>query len=172
MITLVDNFGGTLSIFVLGIVELVAIFYFYGMEDLCIDIEFMTGRYVSFYWRVCWLILSPLAMIIVFVYSTVTMKPLTYSKLDFPREYLIGGWCIFLVAMMQLVLWAGWEYARNKPSLKTMFKPTHRWGPLDQTNRNEWMKYKEEYKQRTRSAAKAANHPRWLRKINLIFGKY
>lgn len=176
MTTLVDNFGGTLSIFVLGIFELIAIFYFYGLEDICIDIEFMTGRRVTFYWRICWLLLSPITMSIVFIYSTITMKPLTYSGLDFPTEYVVGGWCIFLVAMIQIPLWSFYHLNRNpdvrKQSVRRWFNETQRWGPLDQTNRNEWMKYKEEYKQRTRAAAKAANHPRWLRKIYLIFGKY
>lgn len=178
MVTLVDNFGGTLPIFVLGIFELIAIFYFYGLENLCNDVEFMTGRRVTFYWRICWILLAPVTMTIVFVYSTITMKSLTYAGNNYPNEYLVAGWSIFLISMLQIPLWFTWHLSRSKNSasilrcVKESFHTTKRWGPRDFNNRIEWLKYKEEAKQRNQSAADAANHPKWIRKIYLAFGKY
>lgn len=178
MITLVDNFGGTLPIFALGIFELIAIFFFYGLENFCIDVEFMTGRYVTFYWRICWIFLAPLTMTIVFIYSTITMKPLTYAGLSYPTEYMIAGWGIFLFAMLQLPIWFIWHVVRSKKSvsfltaLKNSFHKTDRWGPRDPNNRTEWIKYKEEIKQRSRTNANAVKHSKWIQKIKLAFGKY
>lgn len=153
MVTLVDNFGGTLPIFVLGIFELIAIFYFYGLANLCNDIKFMTGRHVTFYWRICWFLLAPLTMTIVFIYSTITMESLTYAGEKYPTPYLVAGWSIFLFAMLQLPLWFAWHLVltKNQSSfyqvLKESFRATKRWGPRDINNRTEWLKHNEEIKQ-------------------------
>lgn len=173
MVTLVDNFGGTLPIFVLAIFEIVAIFYFYGLEKLCIDIEFMTRRRVTFYWRICWFVLAPVIMSIVYIYSSITMKPLRYAGLDYPSQYLVIGWSIFLFAMLQLPIWFIWQYTRQpKKALLESFKSTKLWGPRKQSDRNEWLKHHEEFKERSRTVANASGHSKLMQKIYLAFGKY
>lgn len=176
MTQLVDNFGGTLPMFVLAIFEIIAIFYFYGLENVCIDLQFMTGRTVTFYWRICWLVLAPLVMSIVYIYSSIMMKPLTYSGLNFPTEYLLIGWSIFGFAMLQLPFWFIWHCMQSDQSMRktfvNAFKCTKLWGPRYQTDRNEWMKYREEMKQRTRIIAHASGHSTLRQRFNLAFGRY
>lgn len=178
MTTLIDNFGGTLPIFVLGIIEIVAIFYFYGLNNLCVDVEYMTGRNVSFYWRICWYLLAPLIMTVVFIYSTITMESLTYAGLPFPRPYIIAGWCIFFSAMLQIPIWFAWDYYKNAKenslgvAFCETFKSTKRWGPRAANNKTEWRKYREEMKERVRSKANAKNHSELRRKISAAFGFY
>lgn len=176
MTALVDNFGGTLPIFVLAIFEIVAIFYFYGLENLCIDIEFMTRRRVTFYWRICWFLLAPVIMTIVYIYSSITMEPLKYAGHDYPTKYLVIGWSIFLIAMMQLPLWFIYRFATSPlPASKAIvdiFHSTPLWGPRKPTDRNEWLKYHEEVKQRSRNIANASGHSRLVRSFNFAFGRY
>lgn len=176
MTTLVDNFGGTLPMFVLAIFEIIAIFYFYGLENVCIDMKFMTGRKVTFYWRICWLVLAPLVMSVVYIYSSIMMKPLTYSGLNFPTAYLIIGWSIFGFAMLQLPMWFIWHWMQSNESASTAFvnafKCTRLWGPRYQTDRSEWMKYREEMKQRARIIANTSGHSKLRRRFNLAFGRY
>lgn len=176
MVTLVDNFGGTLPIFVLAIFEIIAIFYFYGLENLCHDIEFMTGRRVTFYWRICWFLLAPVVMTIVYVYSSITMESLQYAGLDYPPKYLYIGWSIFFFAMIQIPLWFGCRVVKSSEPLgkaiMKSFRYTKLWGPRKETNRNEWLKYTEEVKERSRNAANDRGHTNFRRKYNLAFGKY
>lgn len=176
MVTLVDNFGGTLPIFVLGIFELVAIFYFYGLENLCIDIEFMTKRRVTFYWRFCWFVLAPLIMTIVYIYSSITMKPLQYAGLDYPTRYLVIGWSIFIFAIFQLPIWFIFRFARSNLSASDtiikIFKYTKLWGPRKENDRNEWLKYREEVKQRSRTIANGTGHSKLKKAYNFAFGNY
>lgn len=84
MLNLVDHFGGTFLIFVLAIGELVGIMWIYGLENLCNDVEFMIQRRPGWYWRVCWLVITPLFMIFVFIYSMATLKPLEYAGKLYP----------------------------------------------------------------------------------------
>lgn len=179
MTTLVDNFGGTLPIFVLGIFELVGIFYFYGLENLCIDVEFMAGRHVSFYWRICWFLLAPVVMTIVLIYSTVTMESLTYAGQPFPRPYIFAGWSIFYVAMAQVPVWFAWHFYQNTKehdglgaAFVATFRPIKRWGPRGAANKTDWLKHREEIKERTRAKATASNHSRLRRRFTAAFGWY
>lgn len=56
-----------------------------GLQNFCDDIEFMCNRRVSLYWRVCWSFFTPVMMIIIFIYSMVTIEPIKYSELYFPE---------------------------------------------------------------------------------------
>lgn len=176
MTTLIDNFGGTLPIFVLGIIELVAIFYFYGLQNICIDVQFMSGRNVSFYWRICWFLLAPAIMMIVLIYSTVTMESLTYAGQPFPRPYIVAGWSLFFVAMLQIPLWFAWDFYQKakiydlSTAFCATFKCTQVWGPRAVNNKTEWHKYREEMKERARCKANANNHSKLRRKIATALG--
>lgn len=61
-------------------------FYFIisGLENFCEDLEFMTGRRISIYWRICWGVITPGLLIIIFIYAMVNLKPLQYSGWDYP----------------------------------------------------------------------------------------
>lgn len=84
MLNLVDYFGGTLLIFCLAVFETAGIFWIYGLENCCWDLEFMTGRKTSLYWRTCWIFITPVLMAVIFIYSMATIKPLQYSGWDYP----------------------------------------------------------------------------------------
>lgn len=92
MLNLVDHFGGTFLIFVLAIGELIGVMWIYGLEHLCNDVQFMIGQRPGWYWRVCWLIITPILMIFVFIYSMATLEPLLYAGKEYPdsaySEYL------------------------------------------------------------------------------------
>lgn len=86
MLNLVDHFGGTFLIFVLAIGELIGVMWIYGLQNICNDVQFMIDRRLGWYWRVCWLIITPLFMIFVFVYSMATLEPLLYAKKEYPES--------------------------------------------------------------------------------------
>lgn len=84
MLTLVDFFGASMIALVLGIAELYTIGWIYGTDRLCKDIEFMLGRKVGLYWRLCWGVFTPLIMTIILIYFYATYEPLIYNNQPFP----------------------------------------------------------------------------------------
>lgn len=48
----------------------------------------MTKKKVGIYWRLCWGILMPALLIIIFIYFIVNLKPLTYGIYEL--EYPVG----------------------------------------------------------------------------------
>lgn len=84
MLNLVDHFGGTFLVFILAIFELMGVFWIYGLDNICDDVEFMLNRRPGQYWRICWVFITPIFMLIIFVYSMVTYEKLLYGGKTYP----------------------------------------------------------------------------------------
>lgn len=177
MLTLVDYFGGTFIVFVLAIIELVAIFWVYGLENFCLDLEFMSNRKVSLYWRLCWGFVTPVLMIIIFVYKIITIEPEKYGGRLFPTEAYVAGWLLLAVGVCQTIIWGIWVISRQNDSsfirkIRSASKPTDSWGPANLKKRSEWLKFKEEKIEERRKIAETHGHSIVRQKLCLLFGKY
>ena len=87
--TLIDYYGGTCVAIVVGVTEMITIFWIYGLSNFLNDIEFMLNIRPGFYWRFCWAIVTPILMIVILVYTFVTYVPPTYNGVTFP-DYAYG----------------------------------------------------------------------------------
>lgn len=72
-----------MSIIFLMILELVAVMWVYGFSNFIRDIEFMLKRKTGLYWKICWIFFNPIFLGVVFVYSQIVAKPLTYGAYVF-----------------------------------------------------------------------------------------
>lgn len=134
----------------------------------------MTGRRVTFYWRFCWAFLSPVFMTIVFFNSMTSMKPLQYGQLDYPAEYIAVGWGLFGIGAILTPLWCIWilSFKSKHKGFFDAFRPSKHWGPRSETIRTEWLKFREEAKQRKEQIIREENHS-WLKqKWFILCGKY
>lgn len=73
-------------VFALAIFEMIGIAWIYGLENFCEDVEFMTDRKVTVYWRLCWAFFTPMLMLIIFIYSMITVQPISYSGSFYPES--------------------------------------------------------------------------------------
>ncbi|EJY57747.1 AAEL008424-PB [Aedes aegypti] len=178
ILDLVDHYGGTFLIYVLAIIEMVAIFWIYGLDNWCNDIEFMVQRRVGLYWRLCWGLITPLFMIAVFIYSLVEYKWPTYSGQQYPGEALICGIFVFIFGILQVLIWAVWTVTGDSTKesvwgkITKAAKPSSQWGPCTEHTRKAWLKYKEEAKSRRDDIIYAKNHSSIVRKLCVLFGMY
>jgi solute carrier family 6 amino acid transporter-like protein 5/7/9/14 len=84
MLTLVDNFGGNFTIYVLATLEVIGIAWVYGLTNICHDIEFMLQIKIGWFWRFTWGIFVPVVLVVILVYSLAISKPLTHNNVAFP----------------------------------------------------------------------------------------
>lgn len=84
ILNLVDTYGGTYVVFCLAVFEMVGIFWVYGLQSFCDDMEFMINRKVTVYWRVCWTLITPGLMAIMFLYSIISLERIQYSGWEYP----------------------------------------------------------------------------------------
>ncbi|XP_030768073.1 sodium-dependent nutrient amino acid transporter 1-like [Sitophilus oryzae] len=171
MLDLVDHFGGTFIIFVFVIFEVCAVLYLYGLENFCTDVEFMTGKKVNVYFRVCWGIIMPVLLIVIFIYFLYSLPTLTYGihGLEYPTGILAFGWSILGIGILQAIfwlsyyLWANREYPCGKMIRKTFSTKT--WAPTGARRTYEWRKYKEDV-----SAESKLQTGSWIsRKLRFVF---
>ncbi|XP_013882034.1 sodium-dependent neutral amino acid transporter B(0)AT1 [Austrofundulus limnaeus] len=104
-----DTFAGSVPLLAIGLFEMIAVVYIYGIDRFNKDIEFMTGKKPSIFWQVTWRVVSPLVVLIILVFYLVTQvqKKLTYlvwdpDSVEFPAlasvEY--PAWIISIIIVI------------------------------------------------------------------------
>ncbi|XP_057669602.1 sodium-dependent nutrient amino acid transporter 1-like isoform X1 [Diorhabda carinulata] len=172
VLDLADFFGGTFVIFTGALCEIFVILYLYGVENLCIDLEFMTKRIAGLYWRITWLVI-PILLLIIFVYFVVTLEPLVYGidSLPVPIGLKVFGWGIVTVMVVQMIgyllyyLYKNWKYPGIQKFTKTFSTETY--GPDGVERTNAW----KEFKQEKKLQQKAVNDSLIKRKLKILLGK-
>ncbi|EFN62067.1 Uncharacterized sodium-dependent transporter CG3252 [Camponotus floridanus] len=144
LITLVDYYGGTFVAIIVGVFEMVTIFWVYGLSNFLDDMEFMLGKRPNFYWRMCWLLITPLLMIVILIYTCATYEPPMYDGIRFP-DYAYGiGWFLLVLGISPIAWWIGQKIITNRTSsftesVKMAFRPAqNKWGPKNPKIHREW----------------------------------
>ncbi|XP_034090933.1 sodium-dependent neutral amino acid transporter B(0)AT1-like [Gymnodraco acuticeps] len=83
-VTLFDNFAGSVPLLTIGLFEMIAVVYIYGIDRFNEDFEFMVGYKPSIFWQISWRFTSPLIVLVILVFYLVTQvqEALTYSVWD------------------------------------------------------------------------------------------
>ncbi|XP_031709836.1 sodium-dependent neutral amino acid transporter B(0)AT1-like [Anarrhichthys ocellatus] len=83
-VTLFDNFAGSVPLLTIGLFEMIAVVYIYGIDRFNEDVEFMVGYKPSIFWQVTWRFISPLIVLVILVFYLVTQvqEELTYLVWD------------------------------------------------------------------------------------------
>uniref|UniRef100_A0A2K5RMB7 Transporter n=1 Tax=Cebus imitator TaxID=2715852 RepID=A0A2K5RMB7_CEBIM len=63
-----NDYAATLSLLLIVLVETIAVCYVYGLRRFESDLKAMTGRALSWYWKVMWAGVSPLLIVSLFVF--------------------------------------------------------------------------------------------------------
>ncbi|XP_029592082.1 sodium-dependent neutral amino acid transporter B(0)AT3-like [Salmo trutta] len=62
-----NSYVGSVPFLIIAFFEIIAVAYIYGIGRFSDDLEFMTGRRPNIFWKVCWLVISPLMLFVVLV---------------------------------------------------------------------------------------------------------
>ncbi|XP_065073611.1 sodium-dependent nutrient amino acid transporter 1-like isoform X2 [Ochlerotatus camptorhynchus] len=138
-----DNYGAKYVTLTLALFELITFGWIYGVDRICRDIKFMLNIETGKFWRICWGILTPLVVAVILVGCMVQHQPVAV-----PKEYNLVGWCVYLLAVIQLPLWAIYAIGTQKKTgllnkVRNAFKPTKSWGPENYHTRESYNLYME-----------------------------
>ncbi|KAJ8728149.1 hypothetical protein PYW08_016534 [Mythimna loreyi] len=152
ILEIVDYYGGTFMRLFAAIVETMGVFWIYGLENMCVDIEFMLGLKTSFYWRICWGIVTPIMMMVVFFYSLITTEQLLFGgTYEYPNAAYVGGACLqyFGIALIPLfMLTTFWKYKSGSfvETIRASFRKKKTYGPSNLRKREEWREFRRQAK--------------------------
>ncbi|XP_066572084.1 sodium-dependent neutral amino acid transporter B(0)AT1 [Amia ocellicauda] len=71
-LALFDNFAGSIPLLIIAFCEMVGVVYIYGIDRFNKDIEFMIGHKPNIFWQASWRVISPLIMLVIFLFYFVT----------------------------------------------------------------------------------------------------
>ncbi|XP_046875663.1 inactive sodium-dependent neutral amino acid transporter B(0)AT3 [Hypomesus transpacificus] len=124
-----NSYVGSIPLLIIAFFEIIAVIYVYGMKRFGDDILFMTGRRPNIFWKACWMVISPVMLVVVlvaYVAIQVQVEP-SYAAWnpdfkDFPQfdvqpyPQWVFAICILLstvpvlsiplVALFHFILWA------------------------------------------------------------------
>jgi len=151
ILALVDYYGANFPVFILGTFEIVGFAWVYGVNNICDDLEFMLGKKMGIYWRICWGFVTPVLMIVILIYSLATMEPEEYNDQPFPTGAYVAGWILFAIGVSQLPLWALIVMYRKRggsflETIKASFLRSDLWRPQNNALYKEWKDFKERKK--------------------------
>ncbi|XP_078365006.1 sodium-dependent neutral amino acid transporter B(0)AT3-like [Oculina patagonica] len=104
-----DSFAGNLPLLLIAICECVGVCYSYGISRFSDDIEYMTGSRPNLFWKICWMFVTPAAMLAILIASIILMSQgkasyyawnmdkATYEKVPYP------DWAVFVVVVLVLM---------------------------------------------------------------------
>lgn len=114
---LMDHYTAVVSLMFLAFAEVVAVCWVFGTQRISLMVRRMLGRSPNIYFRLCWLVLSPVLVLCILVSSIVHYTPVRYGKYKYPSWADGVGWGVSLVSIIWIPLGAIHEIYNNKGSL-------------------------------------------------------
>ncbi|XP_045102699.1 sodium-dependent nutrient amino acid transporter 1-like isoform X2 [Portunus trituberculatus] len=148
IVDLVDFFGGGFIVYVIVTTEIIAVSYIYGFQRIFRDLRFMFGFDIDVFTKICWGVITPVALFGIFIYSLVTFRLPTYDGQVYPEIAYTCGWILTGLAVGMIpICFAHTLYHTPGDTwferLRGAFKPKHNWGPKRAEDRKEWNKLDE-----------------------------
>ncbi|XP_064612062.1 sodium-dependent serotonin transporter-like [Liolophura sinensis] len=95
VVELLDSHAAPFSILLVVFLEIIAVSWIYGVRRFSGDVEAMLGFRPGIFWQVCWTVVSPVLILLLFVLSFISYNPPLYGKDDPFPDWAVGlGWMI------------------------------------------------------------------------------
>ncbi|KAJ4928391.1 hypothetical protein JOQ06_016183 [Pogonophryne albipinna] len=82
-----NGYVGSLPLLIVALFEIIGVIYVYGMKRFSEDIYFMTGKKPNIFWKACWMVISPLMLLVVLVAYVVVQAQKRPSYLAWNPDY-------------------------------------------------------------------------------------
>ncbi|XP_063778731.1 sodium-dependent neutral amino acid transporter B(0)AT1 [Pseudophryne corroboree] len=108
-LALFDGFAGSIPLLIIAFCEMFSVVYIYGIDRFNKDIEFMIGHKPNIFWQATWRVISPLIMLVIFIFYFVikVSQELLYISWDpdyseFPKskEQPYPGWVYAIIVIL------------------------------------------------------------------------
>lgn len=93
-------YGPGLAILFVVFVEAAGVFWFYGVENFSNDVESMLGQRPGLYWRICWKYISPVFLLVIFIFSLLGYEEMLGEEYEYPEWSIALGWTLTLSSIL------------------------------------------------------------------------
>lgn len=133
------------------VLEVMAFVWFYGLEALANDFEFVLGYKLNILWKILWF-LTPVILTTTEICSWFLLPnaEVNLQNNDDSFWLRVVGWTVYSFAWLIIIVMAIWQvFSQVDYNLAQKFisstKPTRNWGPVDPIYRHCWVQWKKQY---------------------------
>jgi len=139
VLDLMDTYGAGFAVLWIALWEVVALMWIYGYKNFSKDIELMIGSQPMMFTKICWVVLCPVILSVIFGMALYYWTEPTYGgSIPYPDWAHYVGWGLVGLSAVQVPLWAALMAlvycCKRKPT--KVASPTKLWGPGDSQVRN------------------------------------
>lgn len=91
---MLNVYGPALSILFVVFVEAAGVCWLYGTENFARDIEKMIGHRPGLFWRMCWNYISPVFILVIFIFSLLNHAEMLGNEYKYPEWSFKVGWAL------------------------------------------------------------------------------
>ncbi|XP_063912712.1 sodium- and chloride-dependent glycine transporter 2-like isoform X2 [Zophobas morio] len=130
LFTLMEWNTASWAILLIGVAEVGAVSWFYGCNRILDDMAKMDMKLSKpsrWYWWVCWVIITPLTLLGVFVFQMATFTAASYENYVFPLWADSLGWMMGLSTLAPFVIFVVMVLWKREHTGWNLFRPTSNW---------------------------------------------
>ncbi|XP_039292530.1 sodium-dependent serotonin transporter [Nilaparvata lugens] len=94
LVNLLNVYGPGLAILFVVFVEAAGVCWVYGVNRFSSDIETMLGHRPGLFWRICWAYISPIFLLVIFVFSLMGYEEMLAGDYVYPSWSISVGWLL------------------------------------------------------------------------------
>lgn len=144
ILQIIDWYCASFSLMLISFIECTAISWIYGVDRFYKDIELMIGFKPTRLWSYAWRFVTPVAILFIWLFSIITLGPVTYGDKSYPAWAVKFGWCLGVVSLLPIPICAliliYMQEGTIGERVRKLLKPTKQWGPRKAEHREEYLK--------------------------------
>nr|XP_023018908.1 sodium-dependent serotonin transporter [Leptinotarsa decemlineata] len=129
LVNMLNIYGPGLAILFVVFVEAAGVCWIYGTDNFARDIEKMIGHRPGLFWRICWKYISPIFILIIFVFSLLSHEQMLGTEYAYPEWSLKVGYVLTASSIMCIPLYIVYKFIITPGNFlqrwKMMWKAEH-----------------------------------------------
>ncbi|KAG8520103.1 Sodium-dependent serotonin transporter, partial [Galemys pyrenaicus] len=94
VVKLLEEYATGPAVLTVALIEAVAVYWFYGITQFCSDVKEMLGFSPGWFWRICWVAISPLFLLFIICSFLMSPPQLRLFQYNYPHWSIVLGYCI------------------------------------------------------------------------------
>ncbi|VDD81142.1 unnamed protein product [Mesocestoides corti] len=141
LVNLVDSVMSGYPVLIICLLELIVISYVYGIKQFMRDVKLMIDSKPNWYWRICWMGVSPIMVLGLIIFTIISGKPFGLGDYVYPSGIQAMGQLIAVLPIFMIVAYFVYKYCRDGGwlLLREFSKPITDWGPAQDEHRTEFL---------------------------------
>ncbi|XP_052796562.1 sodium- and chloride-dependent glycine transporter 1-like isoform X2 [Mya arenaria] len=143
ILQVIDWYCASFSLMLISLCEVIAIAWVYGVDRFYKDIELMIGYQPSRLWSYMWRFVTPTVILFIWLFSIITLGPVTYGDKAYPQWAVTFGWCLGSISIIPIPTYMAFAIWQEEGTfwerMQKLKKPSTKWGPRNKEHRETYL---------------------------------